>query len=110
MQKPHPWIIRLERDGQVASTRQKRDVSSRGVVEGKVGDACFRVVWIYALIKNNEVVAVEMDGMSDWNVFLVVLEILGGDDEVNIPVTKVFRYYSVLWIKSGVIEVQNRWV
>ena len=49
MQKPHPWIIGLECDSQVASSRQQGYVSSWGIVEVEGIDARGHVILGYAL-------------------------------------------------------------
>ena len=82
MHEPDTWIIWLERDGQIATQRQKSHVPPWRIGEieraGTVGDA----VVFGGLSQYDEVVAVEVDGMGGGDDVLdgEFGELLAGDD------------------------------
>lgn len=107
VQKPHSWIIGFECNGQVASTWQKRDVSSWGVVKIKCTNASIDVVRGCALSKNDKIVTVEMHRMGDWNRIFEweIREALLGNDKVDVALCVILRDNCVLLIERGVVEV-----
>ncbi len=107
MQEPHSWIIGPERDSQITSQRQKRDVPSWGVLKFEGTDAGIDIIWFCALGKNDKVVAVEMHWVSSWSRDLGGVNILSGNDEVDKALCVVLGNDSVVRFECGVVEVQN---
>lgn len=107
MQKPHSWIIGPERNSQITSRRQKRDVPSWGILKFEGTDAGVDIVWFCALGKNDKVVAVKMHRVSDWSRNLGGVIALSGNDEVDKALREVLGNDSVVCFECGVVEVQN---
>ena len=112
MNEPQSWIVGPECNGQVASTRQECYIPPWGIIEVKVVDACFYVIWGCILCQNDKVVAVEMNGMGNWNdsFVWVIRHVLGGNDKINITFVVVFGYDCVLRVESLVLKIENCWV
>ena len=107
VQQPHSWIIGPERNSQITSRRQKRDVPSWGIMKFEGTNAGIDIVWFCALGKNDKVVAVKMHRVSNWSIDLGGFDVLSGNDEVDKALRIVLGNDSVLCVECGVIEVQN---
>ena len=61
------------------------------------------------LSEDDEVVAVEVDGMGRRKLYLLdIFGLVARDDEVHIATVVVFLYDGVFWIEGCVLQVQYR--
>lgn len=102
----HTRIIRFKRQRKIALRIQQRNITSRRVIEVEVGDIPGLVeLRVTLLIEDDEVVAVEVDGMGGWNLFFRVVDVLACDDQVYVAFVVVVCGESVsfkrLWEGGG---------
>lgn len=109
MQKPHSWIIRLERNGQVTPERQERHIPSWRIVELEMLRALIDVVGRCVLSEDHKIVAVQVDGMVGWGVDLggEAGHFRSGDDEVDVALGVVFGDHGVFGVESFVFEIED---
>ena len=109
MHYPYSWVIRLECNSQIASSGQKRNIPSGWVVEIKGLRAFGNAVIAGALRKDDEIMAMEMDGMRSWdNTFRLLREqLLGSNNEIDVAVGVILLHDGIFLVESRVVKVED---
>lgn len=118
MHQPNARIIRPERQRQVPTRIQQRDIPTRGIIKVEFGNVSLGVERLVLLREDDEVVAVQVDGVGGGRGTFQVTQVLARDDEVDEPLGEVVVYDGVVGTESlvgrgedgrvGVVQEQGR--